>query len=83
MIFSRLVEINANEFWKSENDVNFRFCRDKCRACNEETKLFFMDGTNYWEQVEEAKDFGCTPEFVAKYKEALENGADFVLFYYG
>jgi len=77
---TKLVEVNANDLWDTPTHVNARFCGERCRASGSEGSLFLMDGKNYQEKVEEAKDYGCTSAFIAAYEQAIQMGAELVLF---
>lgn len=79
---SKLIEVNANGLWDEPDHVNARFCQEQNRATGSEGSLFFMDGTNYPEKLQEAVEFGCTPEFINAYQLALNLGADFVMFFH-
>lgn len=80
-ILNKVIEVNANDLWDTPDHVNARFCQEHARASNNETGLFFMDG-DYAPKIQEAEDFGCTPDFVKVYQEAQEEGCAFVLFYH-
>jgi hypothetical protein len=77
-----IVEVNANEFWDNEDNINFRFCKEHCRASDKIGAMFIMDGTSYSEKLDDAKEYGCDKEFIAAYEAAMNLGGEFVMFYH-
>lgn len=79
---SNLIEVNANGFWDNEEpSPNLDFLRLNNRAMNPDNSMFLMDGSNYPEQLEKAKEFGCTEAFTSAYAHAINVlNAELVLF---
>lgn len=81
---TRLVEVNANEFWDNDDvSPNLDFLIGHNRASKPDYSMFLMDGSNYPEQINAAKEAGCTADFIAAYSFAVnELGAELVLFHH-
>jgi hypothetical protein len=53
---------------------------------NEEGTQFLMDGLSHDDteyMLGEAKEYGCTEEFLAAWESGIEAGGEFVMFYVG
>ena len=79
---SKLVEVNANEFWDENGGVDLNFLRTNNRACKADDSMFLMDGLNFTEQLQCAVDFGCSEAFLLAYRHAVVDLPDLVLFYH-
>lgn len=86
VVLSQLAEVNACDLWEDASHVNYRYCAEKCRMRNEEGTQFLMDGLSHDDteyMLGEAKEYGCTEEFLAAWESGIEAGGEFVMFYVG
>lgn len=84
---SQLAEIDASNFFEDES-INWQWCTQFATFEHREACEFVVhignadDDLDYAKhKVEQMREFGCTADFIAAYREAVAGGAVRVLFY--
>lgn len=90
--FSVLADVEADDLFQDEN-VNWKYCMEHATFVHKGACEFILhiggeaessDDVSYAENtMAEMRKFGCTPEFIAAYRDARDAGAMRVLFHAG